>query len=192
MLENKCKKCRRIGEKLFLRGDKCFTPKCPLSRKPYAPGMSKKTKSRRPKNRSEYGLQLMEKQKIKLTYGIRERQFSNYLKGANKKSKGDTEALLFEALESRLDNVVFRLGFCNSRSSARQIVSHGHIMVNGRKVNVPSCKIKSGDKICIRPQSAEKAIFKDIDIKIKKYNPPAWIKLDKAKKEGEIISQPSI
>lgn len=184
MMDNKCKKCRRAGEKLFLKGEKCFSPKCPLTRKPYPPGIFGKSKRKRVRRGlSEYGAQLREKQKIKFSYGLRERQFSNYLKEATP---------LFELLESRLDNVVFRLGFSDSRLGARQIVSHGHIMVNSRKVNIPSCRLKIGDKISIRPQSANKAVFKDLDIKLKKYNPPSWIKLDKIKKEGEIIGRPTL
>jgi small subunit ribosomal protein S4 len=183
-MENKCKKCRRVGEKLFLKGEKCFTPKCPLTRKSYPPGIFGRTKGKHPKRGiSEYGAQLRERQKIKFSYGLRGRQFANYLKKPTP---------LLELLESRLDNVVFRLGFSDSRSGARQIVSHGHIMVNNRKANIPSSRLKIGDKISIRPQSAKKALFRDLDIKLKKYNPPSWIKLDKIKKEGEIIGRPTI
>ncbi|MBI4691881.1 MAG: 30S ribosomal protein S4 [Candidatus Terrybacteria bacterium] len=193
MLDSKCKKCRRIGEKLFLRGEKCFGPKCPLSRKPYAPGIFGKTKRKRgKKGLSEYAIQLREKQKMKLTYGIQERQFSNYLKEANKKGKGDAGARLLELLELRLDNVVFRLGLAESRAKARQIVSHGHIMVNNRKANIPSFRLRVGNKISIKPQSINKGFLKDIDIKLKKYNPPSWIKFDKNKKEGEIMGRPKI
>lgn len=193
MISDKCKKCRRAGEKLFLKGEKCFSPKCPLSRKPYPPGIfGKRTKRRRSaRGLSEYGVQLRERQKLKFSYGLRDRQFSNYLKKAQKKGGGDVKTYLFELLESRLDNIVFRLGFTDSRSQARQIVSHGHIMVNKRKVDIPSYKIKMGDKILLRPQSVNKKIFRDLEIKIKKYNPPSWLKLDKEKKEGEIIGRPS-
>lgn len=184
MLDNKCKKCRRAGEKLFLKGEKCFTPKCSLTRKSYPPGIFGRSKGKHPKRGiSEYGAQMRERQKIKFSYGLRGRQFANYLK---------EPAPLIELLESRLDNVVFRLGFSDSRSGARQIVSHGHILVNNRKVNIPSYRVKIGTKILIRPQSANKAVFKDIDIKLKKYNPPSWIKLDKTKKEGEITGRPTL
>lgn len=193
MIRSKCKKCRRIGEKLFLRGEKCFSVKCPLTRKPYAPGIFGKTKRKRgKKGLSEYAVQLREKQKMKLTYGVRERQFANYLKEANKKGKGDASERLFEFLELRLDNIVFRLGLAESKAKARQIVSHGHIIVNNRKVNIPSFRLRMADKISIRPQSANKAIFKDLDIKLKKYNPPSWIKFDKNKKEGEISGRPTL
>lgn len=193
MLNDKCKKCRRAGEKLFLKGEKCFSPKCPLIRKPYPPGLiGKKGSKRGRRGFSDYGVQLRERQKIKFGYGIRKRQFDNYLKEAGKKGRGDVSVYLTELLESRLDNVVFRLGFSDSRTGARQMISHGHIMVNGRKVNIPSYRTKIKEKISIRPQSVNKGIFKDIDIKLKKYNPPSWIKLDKIKKEGEIIGRPKI
>lgn len=188
MKNDKCKRCRRIGEKLFLKGERCFSPKCTLTKKPYAPGTSKR--GRRPKALSEYGIQLRHKQEIKGTYGIRNKQYLNYLKEASKSGKGDTQNRLFEILESRLDNVIFRSGFTDSRATARQIVSHGHILVNGRKINIPSCKAKTGDKIEIRPQSSEKGMFKDIDLKLKKFNPPSWIKLDKEKKMIDISGTP--
>lgn len=190
-MEDKCKRCRRIGEKLFLKGEKCFTPKCPLTRKPYAPGIfGKRGPKKARRGMSDYGVQLRDKQKTKFSYGLRERQFAIYVKEAAKKFGGNAQEFLFQFLESRLDNVVFRLGFSASRFGARQLVSHGHILVNGKKVDIPSYRIKIGDKISIRPQSVEKGIFKDIDIKIKKYNPPVWISLDKAKKEGEIVGKP--
>ena len=189
MINDKCKKCRRAGEKLFLKGEKCFSPKCPITRKPYPPGKFGKSRRKRPnRGLSEYGVQLREKQKLKFSYGLRERQFANYLKEANKKGGGDVKTYLLELLESRLDNVVFRLGLTNSRSQTRQIISHGHIMVNNRKVTIPSYRVKIGDKISIRPQSINKTVFRDLDIKLKKYNPPSWINLDKDKKEGIIIS----
>lgn len=125
---------------------------------------------------------------MKFGYGLRERQFSNYVDEANRKGGGDAKSYLLELLELRLDNVVFRLGLTESRAAARQMVSHGHIRVNVRKVTIPSYRLKVKDKISIRPQSLNKKIFKDIDIKIKNYNPPSWISFDKEKKEGEIIS----
>lgn len=193
MNSNQCKKCRRIGEKLFLKGERCFGPKCTLTRKPYAPGIVKtRGGRRRPKALSEYGVQLKEKQEIKHTYGIRNKQYLNYLKEASKTGKGDTQIRLFELLESRLDNIIFRSGFTNSRGTARQIVSHGHIIMNGRKVNIPSCQTKIGDIVTIKPRSIEKGIFKDIDIKLKKFTSPSWIKLDKEKKQFEIIGIPNV
>jgi len=193
MIEDKCKKCRRAGEKLFLKGEKCFSPKCPVTRKPYPPGkLGKKRRKRSNRGLSEYGVQLREKQKLKFSYGLRERQFANYLKETNKKGGRDAKTYLLELLESRLDNIVFRLGLTDSRSQARQMISHGHIMVNGRKVTIPSYRTKVGNKISIRPQSIGKTIFRDIDIKLKKYNPPSWINFDKEKKEGEIMGRPKL
>lgn len=168
-------------------------PKCSVIRKPYPPGILGKGKGKKPrKGLSEYGIQLKERQKIKLTYGIRQRQYENYLDEASKKKGADPTTQLFELLESRLDNVVFRIGFSGSRSGARQMVSHGHIIVNGRKMNISSLSLKKGDKVSIRPQSADKGILKDIDIKLKKYNPPSWLNVDKEKKEGEIVGRPTI
>jgi small subunit ribosomal protein S4 len=191
MVVDKCKKCRRAGEKLFLKGEKCFGQKCPLLRKPYAPGkFGKRGKKRPTRGLSEYGAQLREKQKMKFGYGVSERQFANYLAESKKKRRDDPQKLLNEFLELRLDNIVFRLGFSESRAGARQIVSHGHITLNGKKVNIPSMRLATGDKIGIKPQSVGKNIFKDLDIKIKKYSPPSWLGLDKERKEGEILGRP--
>ncbi len=192
MMQDKCKKCRRAVEKLFLKGERCFTPKCAVARKPYAPGPATKSGKTRRISTTEYGVKLRENQKIKFSYGLRTRQFENYIKEAeNKAGGGDVKAALYGFLESRLDNVVFRMGLTDSRSIARQIVTHGHVLVNNRRVDIPSYKVSVGNKISIRPQSSAKTVFKDIDIKIKKYNPPIWLKLDKTKKEGEIIGIPA-
>jgi len=190
MLGDKCKKCRRARQKLFLKGEKCHTPKCPVATKPYAPGAAGKSGGKNVRRGgSEYGIQLREKQKVKFGYGLRERQFA---KEAVKARGADAAAKFFELLETRLDSVVFRLGLADSRSKARQIVSHGHVTVNGRRVDIPSYRIKKGDRIAIRPQSASKGIFGDIDLRLKKYNPPAWLKLDKSGKTGEICGLPSV
>ena len=192
MMQDKCKKCRRVGEKLFLKGERCFGPKCALARKPYPPGPATKSGKTRRASSTEYGIKLREKQKIKFSYGLRTRQFDNYAKEAeNKAGGGNVMAALYSFLESRLDNVVFRMGLTDSRSVARQIVTHGHVMVNGRRVDIPSYRISVGSKITVRPQSAVKAIFKDIDAKMKKHGAPVWLKLDKVKKEGEIIGMPA-
>lgn len=193
MFQDKCKKCRRAGQKLFLKGERCYGPKCALTRKPYVPGIFGKIRGKHAKRGlSEFGIQLREKQKIKFNYGMRERQFSSYTKEAVEKGGGAAASNIFELLESRLDNVVFRLGLSESRAKARQIVSHGHIMVNGRRMNIPSYRVKIGDKISIRPQSEPKGIFKDIEIKLKKYTPPAWLKFDKPSKSGEVSGKPLI
>lgn len=191
MLDSKCRICRRAGEKLFLKEEKCYTPKCPLTRKSYPPGVQKRGVGRRSrKAMSEYGLQLREKQKLKFFYLLRERQFKNYVQEALKGKGSDIVSRLAEILELRLDSVVYRLGFAKSRSIARQLASHGHITVNKRKADIPSYRLKLGDTIAIRPQSASKKIFQDIDIYYKKYQPPVWLNLDKAKKEGKIVGKP--
>jgi small subunit ribosomal protein S4 len=191
MINQKCKICRRAGEKLFLKEEKCYTPKCPLARKSYPPGAQKRGAGKRPRRvLSEYGFQLREKQKLKFFYLLRERQFKNYIQEALKGKGSDIVSRLAEILELRLDNVVYRLGFTKSRSVARQLVSHGHIAVNGRKTDIPSYRLKVGDKITIRPQSASKKIFQDIDIYFKKYQPPIWLELSKEKKEGKVRGKP--
>ncbi|MFH1978952.1 MAG: 30S ribosomal protein S4 [Patescibacteria group bacterium] len=187
MADTKCKTCRRVGQKLFLKEERCLSPKCPISRKPYPPGR----RAKRMKPLSEYGAQLKEKQKLKFLYGLREKQFVNYVKKAMKKGGENIGLQVIQLLESRLDNIVFRLGLAKSRSSARQMVNHGHICLNGRKLSIPSAYVKKSDKISIRSQSAGKKLFEDLDIHLKKYTPPTWLKLDKVKKEGEILGIPS-
>lgn len=190
MTDPQCKKCIRINEKLFLKGEKCYSSKCPLARKASSRTFKKRRGKHAKRGLSEYGLQVREKQKTKLIYGIDERRLSNYVKEVKRKKCEDRSAKLYEFLEMRLDNIVFRLGFFDSRKKARQVVGHGHIMVNTRPVNIPSYRVKTGDKISIKPQSLSKVIFKDLDIKIKKYNPPTWIKLEKDQKTGEIVGAP--
>lgn len=189
MKTDKCKICRRAGDKLFLKGDRCNTPKCSMVRKPYAPGQKGK---RRPKPLSEYGKQLKEKQKLKNWYNLRETQFGNYVKSVLKK-KGGAEGAptkLIQLLEKRLDNVIFRLGFASSRNKARQIVSHRHILVNGRVVNIPSFSVKKGDKIQIRPSAFKKGVFKDLAPVLKKYSAPSWLLLKANQFEGTVKSEP--
>jgi small subunit ribosomal protein S4 len=169
-----------------------LSPKCAVIRKPYAPGLKKK---RRPPQLSEYGKELREKQKLRNWYNLRENQFGNYVREILKKrgKVEDTASLLMQKLEGRLDNVIFRLGFGGtSRMLARQIVSHNHILVNGRLVNTPAYQVKKGDKIGIRVGSRQKKIFADLAAKIKKYPVPAWLKLDADKLEAEVIQRPVI
>ncbi|MBI3671552.1 30S ribosomal protein S4 [Candidatus Azambacteria bacterium] len=175
-LGSKCKKCRRVGEKLFLKGDRCFTQKCAIVRKPYAPGAHGTGKKR--KSSSEYGTQLNEKQKVKRSYYLRENQFRKYFEMASKRG-GVTGDTLLQILETRLDNVVFRGGLAGSRSSAKQMVGHGHISINGKRVDIPSILVRVGDKVSIRKGSAEKVIFKDLKEKLKKFQPASWMELDK-------------
>ena len=185
IIKAKCKKCRRFGQKLFLKGDRCFGQKCAMIRRPYPPGVHGKSFKKRS---SEYGLQLNEKQKVRNVYGISEKQFKRYFKEIAIQ-KGNKEELFAQKIESRLDNVIFRLGLACSRSLARQIVSHGHILVNGRKVDIPSYKVKKNDVIKIKEKSKNITIFKDLKTLLKKYELPVWLSLDKEKLEAKIIKE---
>jgi len=188
ILDSKCKKCRRAGQKLFLKGERCFSQKCAMTRRPYPPGVHGKSFRRR---MSEYGQQLAEKQKVRYAYGVSEHQFKKYFKEIVKQ-KGDKEEIFIRKLEVRLDNVVFRFGWAKSRRLARQIVSHGHILVNQRKVNIPSYQVKKGDVIKIKEKSKKLALFKNMEISLKKYEVPEWLSLDKKKIEGKIKDEPKI
>ena len=179
---NTCKACRRLGVSV------CGRQKCALTRKPYPPGINGK-KFRR--GGSEFGLQLREKQKIRLTYGLREKQFKNLVSQALKqKSIGTPEAVVL-SLESRLDNVVYRLGLATTRGASRQIVGHGHIMVNGRRVTIPSYRVSVNDSIGIRTQSTGRGIFTNLDFMVKKNILPSWLSWDHDKKTGRIVSYPT-
>ncbi len=180
-----CKICRRLGVSI------CGREKCAMRRKPYPPGEHGRGSRHSRRSSSEFGAQLREKQKLKFLYGLRETQFRNYVVEASQRT-GSTSEILYQLLESRLDNVVYRLGFAFSRARARQIVTHGHIWVNGRSVNIPSFRTRKGDIISIRPQSAGKGLFKDLDIQLKKYNAPAWIELDREKREGKVLGASAI
>lgn len=166
-----CRLCRREGQKLYLKGEKCFT-KCTLEKRPEAPGVH--GRGRRP---SEYGMQLREKQKAKRFYGLGERQFRNYFDQAIK-ARGVTGKLLMQLLETRLDNVVYRAGFARSRKEARQIVTHGHIEVNGNKVDIPSYHVKAGDTVAVRPSSLKLDRFKALSEALHAHSAPAWLSLD--------------
>ncbi len=188
VLDAKCRKCRRVGEKLFLKGDRCYSIKCALIRKPYAPGMHRK---RVAKATSEYGRQLNEVRKAKLTYGVNEAQMEKYFKQASK-SPQSTSEIFFKKLELRLDNVVFRLGLASSRKGARQLVSHGHILVNGKKIDVPAYELKKGDVISVRTQSLNKAPFVNLSKKLKKNQLPDYLSFNPEKLEAKIIAEPSL
>lgn len=191
MKESVCTICRRNGTKLFLKGEKCFSPKCSVIRKPYAPGPKGK---RRKSGLSEYGKELREKQKLKNWYNLKETQFKNYVREIlkQKNQTEDAETLLIKKLERRLDNVVFRLGLAPSRAQARQLVSHGHFLVNGKAINIPSCSVKKGDKIQVKANSLQKAVFKNVIPNLKKYKQPAWLKLDIGNLEAEVIGEPNL
>jgi len=186
IIDSKCKKCRRADQKLFLKGDRCNTQKCAMVKRPYIPGAHGKSRKGR---FSEYGNQLSEKQKVRYTYGISEKQFKRYFKEAiaQKEDKGE---FLVKKLESRLDNVVFRLGLAKSRGLARQIVNHGHILVNGKKVDIASYQVKKGDVITLRERSKKLALFQEIKLFLKKYKAPDWLSLDSQKIEGIVKGSP--
>ncbi|MFQ6049764.1 MAG: 30S ribosomal protein S4 [Candidatus Paceibacterales bacterium] len=192
MTDTRCKICRRLGVKLFLKGERCLLPKCAMIKRPYPPGQKRKRGRRG--SLSEYGKELKEKQKLKNWYNLGERQFKNCVKKVlEKRGKvEDAPALLIKALESRLDNVVFRLGFASSRAQARQLVSHGFFLVNGKPINFPSHQLKKGDVIYLKPQKIKKGIFKNLKSSIKKHKTPSWLELNVEKLEGKIIEAPSL
>ena len=190
IIEAKCKKCRRAGEKLFLKGDKCYTPKCVFDKKPYPPGMLFSDKKHR-SMLTEYGRQLKEKQKVRNVYRLSEKQFSKYVTDAADSRDTVPAERLYENLERRLDNVIFRLGFAKSRSTSRQIVSHGHIKVNGKRVNVASFKVRVGDIVSLRKESEDKPQFVIVGEQ-KKVAAPKWIELDKSNFSGKITNLPKL
>jgi small subunit ribosomal protein S4 len=179
------KRERSLGTKLFLKGARCLGPKCVTVRRPNPPGPH--TKLRR--KLSEYGKQLREKQRIQWSYGLRESQLERLFAEALK-NPAVTGDMVFRLLEQRLDNVAFRLGFASSRSVARQLVGHGHFVVNGRKVTIPSYRVKAGDVIGIRAASKDHPLFKELSNTLKTYEPPQWLHMDKEKYEGKVISLP--
>ena len=172
-LDPKCKQCRREGEKLFLKGEKCFTDKCAIERRSYPPGQHGQKSGQR---MSGFGVQLREKQKVRRIYGILEGQFHNYYEEATRK-RGKTGEVLLQILESRLDNVVYRAGFAKSRDMARQLVGHGHILVNGRKVDIPSYRVSENDIIEVRPKSHEMTPFVVARAESGERPPPAWLEV---------------
>ncbi len=181
-----CRLCRREGEKLFLKGDRCFTDKCAFERRKYAPGQHGSGRSKI----SDYGLQLREKQKVKRIYGVLERQFRKYFAEAQKR-KGVTGELLLQFLEMRLDNIVYRLGFASNRRQARQLVNHGHILVNGRKVNIPSYRVRVGEQIEVREASRSIPFVQESIAKIENRGLAEWLELDPDNFRGKVVSMPS-
>ena len=181
-----CKFCRREGEKLYLKGERCYSSKCSFVRRSYSPGQH----GRRSSRFSDYGRQLREKQKAKRTYGLRESQFKKYFR-KSERGKGVTGENLFRMLEARLDNIVHRLGFAVSRKDARQLVSHNHILVNDKRVNIPSYQVKAGDEIKVREKS------RDLDRIVKALESagqrgvPEWLKLNPDKRIGEVRDLPA-
>lgn len=186
-----CRLCRREGMKLFLKGSRCDSPKCPIvQRQParnFPPGQHGQRRTRRP---SEYGLQLREKQKVRRYYGVLETQFHKHYVEAERRG-GVTGDNLLQILESRLDNVVYRMGFADSRKQARQLVRHGHFHVNGRKTNIPSFLVRPNDEIRVRPESRKREYFKDFGEVLQTKRPPDWISLNVGDLGGRVLQLPA-
>ena len=181
-----CRICRREGLKLFLKGSRCYTRKCAFERRSTPPGMN----TMRRRKVSEYGLQLREKQKVRKSYSVLERQFRNYFEKAEKR-KGMTGENLLRMLEMRLDNVVFRMGLARSRAEARQLVGHGHFTVNGRPTNIPSFATKIGDRIEVRESRRGREIFKTAAEIMRAAQVPEWVSTDPTKLSGSVLSEPA-
>lgn len=186
-----CRLCRREGMKLYLKGARCDGPKCPIVKrqpaKNFPPGQHGQRRTRRP---SEFGLQLREKQKVRRFYGVMESQFHKHFVEAERRG-GVTGDNLLQILESRLDNVVYRMGFADSRRQARQLVRHGHFMVNGRKTNIPSFLVKAGDAIGVRPESRNRTYFTDYGEVLNTRRAPDWMSIDSSALSGKILSLPT-
>lgn len=182
-----CRQCRREGTKLFLKGDKCYSDKCPFTRRSFVPGQHGHA---RPKKASEYGLQLREKQKARRTYGVLEKQFRLYFAKADRQ-KGVTGTNLLVILERRLDNIVYRLGLAESRNQARQLVRHGHFTVGSKKVNIPSYQVKAGEVVSVRETSRSSEIFKELSETRPQRTLPLWVEMNPTELSGSITRYPS-
>ncbi len=181
-----CRLCRRQDEKLMLKGERCLTPKCPLERRHAPPG----EQHRHPRRSSEYGIRLKEKQKARRIYGVLERQFRRHFAEAGRRP-GPTGENLLKILEMRLDSAVYRLGFADSRSQARQLVRHGHLTVNGRKVNIPSYLVKPGDAIAWREKSKQLVHYDKVAQEVGSRSIPSWMSLDPETLIGRVLTEPS-
>ena len=181
-----CRLCRREGTKLFLKGDRCFSAKCGIEKRAYPPGQHGQGRTRF----SDYGVQLREKQKVKRMYGLLEKQFSQTMKRASR-MKGRAGENLLTLLERRLDNVVFRMGFATSRAEARQLVRHGHFLVNGRKATIPSSQVKEGAKVTVREKSRKVARIAGALETLEGRSVPQWVEIDKENFEGTVKSMPA-
>ncbi|NIM93830.1 MAG: 30S ribosomal protein S4 [Anaerolineales bacterium] len=184
-----CKLCRREGEKLFLKGQRCFTPKCAFERRSFPPGEHGRDSQFRRRRQSDYQRQLREKQKTRRAYGVSEKQFRRYYRTALQK-RGLTGELLLQMLERRLDNVVYRLGYAESRAQARQLVTHGHFNVNNRRTDVPSMLVQPGDMIEVREGSRKRTYFKDLAAVAEVRTVPAWLDRDLNNLSGKIVQDP--
>ncbi len=186
-LDPKCRQCRREGEKLFLKGEKCYTDKCAIERRNYPPGQHGQGRRRKV---SEYAVQLREKQRLKRMYGLMESQFRKYFEMAEV-SRDITGEVLLNLLERRLDNMVYRLGMATSRSEARQLIRHRHFLVNGRRVDIPSFLVREGDQIVVRERSREKDVFKRAIEISQRRGVPEWLELDAAAFAGKVKRYPA-
>ncbi|MFC1703015.1 30S ribosomal protein S4 [Patescibacteria group bacterium] len=186
IIDSKCKMCRREGEKLHLKGEKCMTAKCPIVKRNYKPGMHGPTSRSRP---TPYGIQLREKQKAKNSYLLMEKQFRGYFEKASRKV-GNTGDFLVQMLETRLDNVVYRLGFGKSRTLARQLVGHGHVLVNGKKVTIPSYQVKMGDIVTLSENIKKSKLMENELARLEQLEVPSWLHLDAKALTGKVLNQP--
>jgi len=184
-----CRLCRREGEKLFLKGSRCFSPKCAIERRNYPPGMHGKGAQFRRKRESDYNRQLRAKQKARRVYGVLERQFRRYYEVALQR-RGLTGLSLLQILETRMDNVIFRLGYGSDRAESRQLVSHGHFEVNGRRSDVPSMLLTPGDVVTVRDGSRSRPYFKDLVAVAEDVTVPAWLNRDLKNLSGSVIRLP--
>ena len=184
-----CRQCRREGTKLFLKGTKCFTEKCPVERRPYPPGQHGQSQSRRRKS-SEYSKQLREKQKIKRIYGVSETQFRNTFEKVSK-LPGITGHNLLAALESRLDNLVYRMGFAPSRKSARQLIRHRHVEINGKLVDIPSYAVAPGQEVRVKQKSRELILVQGAMEQATREASPSWLAVDRDTYSGRMLERPS-
>lgn len=183
-----CRQCRRIGEKLFLKGDRCYTPRCAVDRRKRPPG----DQVPRRRRSSDWAIQLREKQKARFTYGVLERQFRKYFKMAQERSEATGDSLL-QILERRLDNTVYRLSFADSRRQSRQLVNHGHFTVNGKRMDIPSYLVKPGDTISWKRSNDPRPEFIDLLTDgLPKRSVPKWLNLDAGKLIGQVVSEPDM
>lgn len=185
-IDSVCKLCRREGMKLFLKGERCLSDKCAFERRSYGPGQH----GQRQRKQSEYGVRLREKQKVKRLYGLLEKQFRNYYHRAARQ-KGITGENLLRLLERRLDNVVYRLGLAHSRKQARQLVRHNHLLVNGRRVNIPSYIVDKGDKVAVKEKSRRLEAFLTALERVDARGVPAWLEIDREQARGVVLSLPA-
>src|SRR5687767_6814573 len=182
-----CRLCRREGMKLFLKGERCYTEKCAIEKRNVAPGQHGRARKAKLVG---YGVQLREKQKVKRTYGVLENQFRRYFEAADRQ-KGITGDLLLQMLERRMDNVIYRLGLATSRAQARQLVRHGHFTINGRKVDIPSCQLRLGDVIAVKPASGQNVTIVHAMEEVKGRGIPEWLSFDAGSLSGRVASLPT-